>query len=130
MPKGIKQVLLERGLWPANNWRTAANRHVFLQRCPRNHGLLRSISSIDAERLLEAKWKVRLKEQYVVIFYPKFHCELIKFIEHLANLCQVVIIMTSILSASFKKPQQPPASSNPASSYLSLESIFLHFFCM
>lgn len=92
-PKGIKQVLLERDLWPANNWRTDG--HAFLLECPRSHGrsgcskelpggcCARSLLSMQKD-FRDQKGRVQEEVEgagHVVIFYPKFHCEL-NFIEH------------------------------------------------
>lgn len=83
-PKGIKRVLKERDLWPAE-------RGLLLE-CPRTHNRpgCSPEGGCCARRILEAEQdfqqqKGRLQEEveklgHRVIFYPKFHCEL-NFIE-------------------------------------------------
>lgn len=88
-PKGIQQVLLERGLW--RNRRTDG--FAFLLQCPTTHGRFGCTlieggccarSVLAAERDFREQ-KGRLQEELeshnqLIIFYPKFHCEL-NFIE-------------------------------------------------
>lgn len=92
-PKGIKQVLLERGLWPESSRRSDG--FAFTLECPRSHerpGCSKDLPGGCCARALLAaqqdfkEQKSRLQEEieaagHEVIFYPKFHCE-INFIEH------------------------------------------------
>ena len=94
VPKGLKQVLIERGLWPANN--TRSDGFAFLTQCPTTGGRLgcnrsEPIPGGCCARSVMAKepdfqsQKGQLEEELenkgqLVIFYPKFHCEL-NFIE-------------------------------------------------
>ena len=89
---GIKQVLLERGLWPATSRRSDG--FAFLLDCPTSDGRPGCSADVPggccARALLSAQkdfqeQKGRLQEEvnavgHEIIFYPKFHCEL-NFIE-------------------------------------------------
>lgn len=89
-PKGIKQVLLERGLWRDQN----SDGTKFRLSCPKGSGATgcdpEKMGNCCAVRLLQSQpdfqnQRGRLEEEinrsgHLVIFYPKFHCEL-NFIE-------------------------------------------------
>lgn len=86
-PKGIKQVLSERGLW--SDYRPDGSRMLLV--CPSKEGKSTCSGPLCCARTLMASQpdfqsqKGKLQEEiearnHTVIFYPKFHCEL-NFIE-------------------------------------------------
>ena len=93
-PKGLKQVLTERGLWRNR----APDGQAFLLECPTSHnrpGCNPSLNGDCCARAVMSKQpdfqgqRGRLREEveatgHLVIFYPKFHCEL-NFIERYSS---------------------------------------------
>jgi hypothetical protein len=95
--KGLKAVLKERGLWPANDRRVDGMR--FLLKCPTTGGRpgceLRVDTELEgiccAQSMMAAQRDFQEQKGWLqqeldaanqeVIFYPKFHCEL-NFIEY------------------------------------------------
>ena len=94
-PKGIKHILQERGLWPANDRRKDGMR--FPLDCPTSDGrpgcgsdpelgdecCARTLIAAQRDFQLQKGWLQETLEasNQEVIFYLKFHCEL-NFIEH------------------------------------------------
>ena len=91
-PKGLEAIFRERRLWPASGYRSDGRK--FLLQCPTSHdrpGCSPDLEGGCCARMLMAsqqdfrEQRGRLEEELqaagqLVIFYPKFHCEL-NFIE-------------------------------------------------
>ena len=78
-PKGLRAILREGRLWPANGRRRDGIK--FLLQCPTLHGWPGCIPDLQdgccARTVMASQQEAAV---HLMIFYPKFHCELI-FIE-------------------------------------------------
>lgn len=115
-PKGLKQVLTERGLWRNR----APDGRTFLLECPTSHNRPSCDPSLNGDccaRAVMSKQpdfqgqRGRLQEEVeatrnLVIFYPKFHCEL-NFIERYSSL--LILCTSHNLTESFADFGVPPS---------------------
>jgi len=89
-PKGIKQVLIERGKWPSKGLiLECKNCKEKIQDSSRTSCCARQVISLEPDFLAQkgAIEELIEKADHKCIFYPKFHCEL-NFIERYWGACK------------------------------------------